>query len=91
MAVVLHHIGKPMNITMAQNEAITYARRRILCGASGGGSFLLKATLTASAGGESIFSVALSTGMLPGGSEVMGDSVEADMAKLWWWIVALVD
>lgn len=81
MAVVLHHIGKPTNTIMAQNEAITYTRRRILSGDSGGGSFLLDAMLTAYAGASSLGAALLSTSF-PSASEVMGDAIAADMAML---------
>lgn len=80
MAVVRHHIGKPTNITIAQNEAITYPRNRILSGDSGGGSFFLRAMLTALDGGASFAIVVLPSLSLPSTATVVGDSVGADMA-----------
>jgi hypothetical protein len=48
--VVAHHIGKPSSIIIAQKEAVTWYRSRMLSGFSGGGSFLVDATLAAFAG-----------------------------------------
>ena len=79
IAVVLHHIGKPKNNTIAQKENITKALSRMLSGVSGGGSFFVGATDTAFAGASSPFSILPS---LTPASDIAGAVEDADMAML---------
>jgi hypothetical protein len=65
IVVVLHHIGRPKNITITQKDRITKARSRMLSGFSGGGSFFFGAAVTAFAGASSPFSALRSASRTP--------------------------
>ncbi len=64
MAVVCHQTGSPSNRTMAQKETITRLRIRKLWGLSGGGSFFVRAALTASGGAASSWGMPVPGGAL---------------------------
>jgi hypothetical protein len=74
--VVAHHTGKPSSITIAQKERRTKYRSRVLSGFSGGGSFLVDATMADFAGANR------SSDPLTPGSFASGARFAADMAIL---------
>ncbi len=88
MVVVLHHIGSPTTMIIAQKEVITQVRSRILSGDSGGGSFFFHGTLTALAGACS--TAVFSADSAPAATSA-GACDDVDIAKFCVWSHCLVD
>ena len=67
MVVVFHHIGRPRQSTISQNERMMWLRRRTSDAFSGGGSFRVCVSLLAAAGPGLLTDGWVSASPLPGG------------------------